>query len=200
MHMFGFFQPPSEEEQQQLKEAFERHRMSMEEFNHSFQRLFEELGEDQLKTLRTAFNIILSNDQSIIAGQWDAMASWELRKRFNICVTCGVNHDEELISSHGEQPDPEPQWIKDIQPMADPRIVQDGLPMFQPLSDEERSLADKYHLDDLRNEDTGELMGFVCTGINGMKGPCGVIYPSIEDRMLREPEHCSGCFSRMAQG
>jgi hypothetical protein len=205
MPMFGFFQPPSEEEQKQMQEAFERHRMSVEEFQHSFQRLFEELDEDQLKTIRTAFHALLDTTGSPLAGQWEGMVAWQLKTRFNICVTCGVDHDKELSdqNSHVNIPQEflEVTPPEEVAPLViDKRIAQDGLTIFAPLSTEQRSLADKYHLDDLRDQDTNELLGFYCTGINGMKGPCGMKYPSIEDRMLREPEHCSGCFQRMAQG
>lgn len=58
----------------------------------------------------------------------------------------------------------------------------------------------KYHIDDLWDEDTNEFLGFICTGIQGMKQGCGMRYPSIEDRMLREPESCSGCHSVMGHG
>ena len=74
------------------------------------------------------------------------------------------------------------------------------LPNFEELSDEQKREMEEYHLDDLRLEGSGELIGFMCTGINGMHGPCGMTYPSIEDRKLRPPEYCSGCFVRMAQG
>jgi hypothetical protein len=203
--MFGFFQPPSEEEQKQMQEAFERHRMSIEEFQHSFQRLFEELDEDQLKTLRTAFHALIDTTGSPLAGQWEGMIAWQLKIRFNICVTCGIDHDKELTGQADHKSDEPQEMIEvipptEVAPLADPRILQDGFQMFRPLDEEQRALADRYHLDDIRDENTGELLGFYCTGINGMKGPCGMKYPSITDRMLREPENCSGCFMRMAQG
>lgn len=71
---------------------------------------------------------------------------------------------------------------------------------YQELSPEDQENMKKYHLDDLRDEDTGELLGFICTGIDGVRSPCGVRYVSIEDRMLRDPEHCSGCFIKAAHG
>lgn len=199
MPMFGFFQPPSEEEQQEMKEAYERHRMSIEEFQHAFQRLFDELKEDQLKTLQTAFQILMDPNNHATAGQWEGMVAWQRKVRYNICVTCGVNHDEEL-SPPPHAPDEDPK-ATELQQVIDPVLHDpDAIDLFADLTPDQRELANKYHIDDLRDSTTGELIGFYCTGINGMKEPCGMKYPSIKDRMLRGPEHCSGCFQRMAQG
>jgi hypothetical protein len=69
-----------------------------------------------------------------------------------------------------------------------------------PFDNDTLALMELYHLDDLRDEETNALLGFICTGIEGMKEPCGMRYPTIADRMLHPPETCSGCFVRMANG
>lgn len=75
------------------------------------------------------------------------------------------------------------------------------LEKFRDITLEERELMKTYHLDDARVEGTNELVGFACTGIEGgPKGGCGIIYVSIEDRMLKGPEDCHGCFVRAGQG
>jgi hypothetical protein len=52
---------------------------------------------------------------------------------------------------------------------------------------------EEYNLDDLRDEDTGAILGFICT-------KCGMKYGSIADRMLRAPSDCHGCQVKSAWG
>jgi hypothetical protein len=209
---FGFlFQPPSEEEQRAMREAHERHEMHMDDFRHGFQRLFEELGEDQLGTLKMMFHLLCDRTNDSLAAHWEGMISWELKRRFGICVTCGKNHDEELTAPTEEHP-----LVKEAENTMRPlteaekffstpeEIAADEdqtLPIFLgSLNEDQIALMKEYHLDDVYDGETQELLHFACTGIQGMKQGCGVTYPSIEDRMLKGPEECSGCFSRMAQG
>lgn len=51
----------------------------------------------------------------------------------------------------------------------------------------------EYNVDDLRDEDTGAIIGFKCLG-------CGMNYQSLEDRMLRAPDDCHGCQHKSAWG
>lgn len=184
MSSFHFGSQPSEEEIEAMKQYHQRQQMQMDEFRHAHQRLFEELNEDQLMALKHMFHFIVESSASILAAQWDGEAAHALKARFNICMTCGVNHDKEVQAP--EEP---------------PRKEDTLLPMFAwELSKKDKELMELYHLDDLRIEGTDELVGFACTGINGMSGPCGVTYPSIADRMLKGPEECSGCFIKMGHG
>lgn len=228
---FGFFGPfafhqPSEEEIAEMKAHQERAEMSQESFLHGFQRLFQELDQEQLQTLRTMFVMAPENPEAVM--QWAGMVAMSLKVRFNICITCGVNHEEEILGKGTSDPSKIPDLIttdegdayfkypdtgsnnlltpEDFQRALD----EDGdaviftsdepLPVFHELTETEKRFMTLYHLDDLRDEDTHALLGFVCTGINGMKEPCGMRYPSIEDRMLNEPEYCSGCHQKMAHG
>lgn len=50
-----------------------------------------------------------------------------------------------------------------------------------------------YRLDEKYDLDTHAYLGLFCTG-------CGMVYPSIEDRMLKPPDVCSGCFRRAGHG
>lgn len=187
MHFFPFsFEPPNEEEQAEMRAAHERHQMAIDDFRHGFQRLFSELDQDQLRTLRTMLHILSEQTPNLNASGWEGMISWELKARFNICVSCGVNHEEEFA-------DPAASQKEEVTP-------DQPLPIFKEVEMTEQELMKQYHLDDLRIEGTGELVGFACTGIYGAPGPCGMSYPSIQDRMLKDPEECSGCFRRMAQG
>lgn len=202
--MSDFFSIP-EEVQQKLREHYERHEMMKEEFRHSFQRIFEELSEDQLRTIRTMLSVISDQDDSHLAAEWLGMASWALKTRFNICVTCGINHDEELA-----EPPEQKEAAQYFETVNDPTLAKvliiqadsadQPLPSFYEPSEDERKLMEQYHLDDLRVEGTNEFLGFVCTGIKGWDKPCGMRYSTIQDRMLRDPESCSGCHQRMMHG
>lgn len=63
------------------------------------------------------------------------------------------------------------------------------------LNNAERKIADNHNLDDLRQKETFELIGFVCKG-------CGKTYTSIQDRTLRQPGPggCDGCLHKMRWG
>lgn len=200
--MSDFFSIP-EEVQQKLREHYERHEMMKEEFRHSFQRIFEELSEDQLRTIRTMLSVISDQDDSHLAAEWLGMASWALKTRFNICVTCGINHDEELTEEPPSEKKEE-EYFDNVPHTTVTRMykVDDDqpLPSFYEPSEDERKLMEQYHLDDLRVEGTNEFLGFICIGIKGWDKPCGMKYPSIQDRMLRDPESCSGCHQRMMHG
>lgn len=185
----------SEQQKKELQERYEKAEMFREEFRHAFQRLFEELNEDQLRTVHTMLRVLADAETPLIAAEWYGMSGWALKNRFNICVTCGINHDEEFDSNV-----PHTTVTKNF-----PSESKSESPQHSTLSDtswtsEERELMEKYHLDDAYDEDTGKFLGFICTGIKGWDKPCGVRYPSIEDRMKREPESCSGCHQRMMHG
>lgn len=223
----GFFEQFfSPEQREQMRVAHERSEMLREEFRHSFQRLFEELDVDNLRTVTLMLKILSENagtDSSTVVHEWAGIAQMALKMRFNVCMTCGVNHEEEFANKLDEEGDPEEEgnyepsdekWFDSmdtvpVEPLQGPsklsrlheRDIEDvPLPNFYELTETDQELMELYHLDDLRIEGTNELIGFICTGINGMNQGCGMKYPSIEDRMKHEPEHCSGCFTRMGHG
>jgi hypothetical protein len=187
---FGFpFQPPSEEEQEEMRQAHDRNQMALDEFRHSFQRLFDELDKDQLRTFATMLNLVVNATGSVLAASWEGMALQSLKTRYNVCIACGVNHDEEVHV---------PPKAAEVGP--EQKAQEADIPLPLAFTEQDHENMKKYHLDDVYDSDTKEFLYFVCTGIKGMKGPCGVTYPTIQDRMLNGPEHCSGCFARMSQG
>lgn len=200
---FGFpGQEPSAEDLARMKEAQDRREMEISAFQHDFQRLFEELPEEQLRVIRTMMQLV-ECEHNINAAKWEAMIAWAMKVRFGTCVTCGVNHDTEL-----HVPEHEPESGSDhVQVLVGEVLIEEAAKAVDPEADDlfgftdtQRGQMAEYHLDDVYDEDTGKLLYFACTGIEGMKGPCGVTYPSIEDRMLKPPESCSGCFQRMMHG
>ena len=193
---FQFFQPPSDEDRAAMQAAHDRMHMADEDFKHSTQRMFQELNLDNLKNLQAMLQVIQSRTGDPLVALWEGIIVTEMKYRFGICITCGVNHDEDLLGKQTETPAEEP-------PLSVDKLKVDEedtpLPSFG-ISDEDRSKMEEYHLDDVYDSDSGQFLYFKCTGIKGSRGPCGVTYPSIEDRTLNPPEHCSGCFQRMMHG
>lgn len=208
MSFFQFFQPPSDEEKAAMQAAHDRMHMADQDFKHSTQRLFEELNHDQMRTLQAMLQVIQHRTNDPLVALWEGIVVTEMKHRFNICITCGVNHDEDI-------PRPEEETAGDENSTTDLKATSFSrttelsdlsadeedtpLPTFG-ISDEDRIKMEEYHLDDVYDSDSGQFLYFKCTGITGTRGPCGVTYPSIEDRMLKPPEHCSGCFQRMMHG
>jgi hypothetical protein len=66
---------------------------------------------------------------------------------------------------------------------------------FLTPSDEQERLIKEYNLDDAYevNTDPPKFLGFICRG-------CGIVYVSLEDRMLRRPDECHGCFLKAKFG
>src|SRR3982751_2786680 len=112
-----FFQPPSDEELQQMKEAQQRAEMSQQEFLHGFQRLFDELDEGQLKTLRQM--LLIAPDFIESVHQWAGMIAMVLKMKHNICITCNRNHDEELLAPTKDNIIPYPEDNQPVLPIFD---------------------------------------------------------------------------------
>lgn len=195
--MFPFGREPTPEELQEAQEAQRKAEIEAQEFRHSTQRLIQELDEDRLSTLRQMMHEGAGNPGLMVL--WEGMIAMQLLNRFNICVTCNVNHELEFDMSEPMEPDAN-EASSSSRGAADSEKADSSLTFPHEFSESELDDMEKYHLDDAWDADTKAFLGFQCTGIAGMSGPCGVIYVSIEDRKLREAEHCSGCFVRMAQG
>lgn len=206
---FPFFGAPNEEQLREIKEAQHRQEIAQEDFRHGVQRMIEEMSEEYLSLWRTILGHISASEHdhevpipmtNILYGQ----ITWELKKRFNICASCGVDHSKEIApeqTSTSEAEQVEEEVEETVIPAGVVRIRGDGVYEW---SDEALAEMNRYHLDDLykwNDEETwAEFQGFACTGIEGSHGPCGMTYISIADRKLREPEVCSGCFQRNMHG
>lgn len=68
---------------------------------HEMYRVFGELKEDQLQALRGLFNICSSPDGKMYAEHFEGIAVGILHARFDICITCGVNHEKEAFELDG---------------------------------------------------------------------------------------------------
>lgn len=198
--MFFSFEDLPEEIQQAIRGQQAHSEMSHNDFTHGVMRLFDELNQDQLSTLKEMLHI-LSHGANQLASHWEGMVAITRQTKYGVCAVHDKDHSTELLGdapAAGEQVyvHPDSGRVSDSPPVR----INDGQITPDSFNEEERALMVKYHLDDAYDEDTQEFLGFVCTGIEGSNGPCGMKYASIADRMLREPESCSGCFQRNAHG
>lgn len=170
------------------EQAQHRNQIETEAARHEFQTMFDEMSPEHLKILQAMMHAIGLGDPNL-ALWFEGTILGLMKAKYNICMTCLVNHDEEV-----SQMDTEVKEDSSEKPLVwKPRSPED-------FSELDKKVMKEYHLDDQWDEDTMAFMGFACTGIEGARGPCGLVYQSIEDRMLREPESCSGCHKRMGQG
>ena len=156
----------------------ERQDMLGESYRHDVQRMFDEMSKEHLLTLRIMLNQFSSENDLRLTSYYEGVVAATLALRFDVCGGCGKNHDEELLKNEKTE-------VTDL--------VTDFVTNEVPLSTEQLDQMTTYHLDDLRDEDSGQLLGFTCT-------LCGLRYVSIEDRMLKSPDNCHGCYLKSAHG
>ena len=190
-HEFEFHQLPEE-----IREAMERHQqlhqMQADDYRHSVQRFFDELDKDQLVTFRWMLrNMGMGGSQ--LAQYYEGQISQILYTKFNICPGCMVNHDEEVAEQlQGEHQKHVAASVGTHDPKQVPAIAlnEDGTRYH---TDTEIAQMLEYNIDDAYEEGTTNFLGYICKG-------CGTIYVSIEDRMLRAPDECSGCIQKAKWG
>ena len=156
----------------------DREQMKKESLLHDIERLFVELDRDQLNTIRALFHYMSEDPSTRLASYYEGIAAQTLVLKHGVCGGCGQNHDEVLP------------------PINEVPLVQEELNTAMrenTLTSEDRLNMAEYNLDDLRDIDTHELLGFICRN-------CGLKYRSIEDRMLRAKDACHGCFLKSAHG
>lgn len=176
-------------------EDAERHRAIHENARHEANRLFFELSDDQLRILEMIFTAISnSNDTSLAA--WNAGRIEAIRElKFGVCGGCGRNHSEDAANlAESEDDKPETPAFVDARRKAEESQTT-PIGATTELTDAEKVRMAEYDLDDLREEGTFRLLGFVCLN-------CGMTYVSIDDRMLKSPgkEGCGGCIQKEKWG
>lgn len=176
-----------------------RHAHQMDQMQHSADvarhevaRLFREVSEDHLKAFAAVLcSISTTEEAGRPASYFHGLAVAALEARFNICWACNENHDEQLKGMskvNEERDDNQFTGFGPGEPPVDLKIGENGL-----LSP--RQIADmvEYNLDDVRDEETNNLLWFVCL-------LCEIQYQTIEDRKLKPADHCHGCFRKAAHG
>lgn len=188
-----------------LRKQADMAEMSAEVFRHEVQDLFGELEQPHLTTLRHLlhhFATLPSKDSRNLASYLEGISAARLSERFGICAGCGRDHDAQLTETSAstdeaitpnEVPMTHSEAMRDD--IGDATARQDREKPSGELS--ERDLLDmkQYGLDDLRDEDTHALLGFICLN-------CEARYISIADRMKRPPgpAGCSGCQQKAKWG
>jgi hypothetical protein len=159
-------------------------------------RLMDELSIEDLVTFRTVMRYVASDPSAY--NFFDGVIYSRLRREGR-CTSCGgPDHDHEAFEGLTEDDEDElnpaeKAWKEagkmavEVLPTIDAVMAESG------LSVDDYTNMTTYNLDDLRDADTGDLLGFVCLN-------CGMTYPSIADRMLRAPDECSGCFRKAGHG
>jgi hypothetical protein len=189
---FAFGEMPEE-----LRQMIDRQHLEAQVTRNEVDRFMDELPLDDLVTLRVIIRHVATDPSNY--GFFDGIIYTRLRKEGR-CTTCGgPDHDHEALESLNSDEGNTGEIYKDVPgltaaaeklkdlPTVDAIMAESG------LSVEDYTHMTEYDLDDLRDSETGELLGFVCTR-------CGMVYPSIADRMLRRPDECSGCFRKAGHG
>jgi hypothetical protein len=202
----GFFLPfplPIDPEMlEKMRQAKDHEAMVVEDYHHGIARFLDSLNEEQLTAQKSLLHVVAANSKGssrVIPAYYEGILIGILSAKYGICIGCENNHEKlmaEQLQRESEQQDQPPvpmdggDPFKPGQKTVDLHIGEGGM-----LSDEQLANMEQYNLDDLRDEDTGRLMGFVCLG-------CGMQYPSIEDRMLKPADKggCSGCVQKEQWG
>jgi hypothetical protein len=193
----------------------ERLHMESVDVMHGIYRTLGEMPEEHLRSVIQLLHICANGGEGVVNYYW-GVAAGIVRERFDVCPPCGVNHSTELFQggqaadSAAAEPPPTnfsstpvvSESGQESPPHQRPEassstilIWKAGEPNPLNLTDEDRANMEVYHLEDTWDTETRRFKGFACTGLTPV-GPCGVVYVSIEDRMLKAPDDCHGCAAR----
>jgi len=155
---------------EEMKAYIERQQMIQESMRYDIQRLFDELTEEQLTTVGFIFHGIVADNDPCIAAYYEGVVNQTIALKFGQALLAAEPHPE-VLDAHNQ-----------------PSLFADAR-----LTDEDIKNMKLYNLDDLRDEETEALIGFICKG-------CGMQYVSIQDRMLRAADTCGGCIQKAKWG
>lgn len=202
----GFFLPfpfggDPEEMMRRMQEQADRKDMQVDDYRHGTARFFDSLSEEQLSALREMVHVIVTNAEPTsrtVPAYYEGVVSGLLHAKFKVCLGCDHNHErvmaEQMQQSENLAPNPAMDGGDPFRPVGigsvDLEVGQEGV-----LSVAQVQHMMEYNLDDLRDQDTNVLIGFVCLH-------CKKQYPSIEDRMLRPADKsgCPGCVHKEQWG
>lgn len=208
--MAGFFEgmfPP--EMEAKMREAREQDRMVRESLKQEIDSFFLEISPDHLATFKMILGHVAEDGTGRLAAYYEGIASQTLVLKYNRCGGCGgPAHEsaEDLLKSHDEETeegeaDPDP--FSQDHPSGTPSFFDkpDGADVLHPelehightgaLHPDTIKKMEELNLDDLREEGTNRILGFVCKN-------CKLVYPSIHDRSLKTD--CHGCIQKAKWG
>lgn len=225
---FSFMQPPPELVAAWQQERDRQH-MANEAEQMAIEDLLGSLTPERLATLRVIIHDLGGDTEGRLSAYYEGVITTTLKLKFDKCPGCGMDkHDslDSLLAEHGTGGADNVSSASDASSSSSDEII---LSASGPMGEESlfvnpdaahstKSLPDtyvdvsreligqkglmtaelisdmnEYFLDDLRDEDTGAILGFICV-------KCGMKYPSIEDRKLKRPDECSGCFQKSMWG
>jgi hypothetical protein len=187
--MFAFVPP-------ELAQAMDQQRMEMVASAHDTERFFDEASKETLQVVRRLLSA--STEDAASSGYYLGRIGAELKRRFGLCPACGSDHDNPFAS--GEEVEAEDDGT--VQPALfnlDGSATEEAKP--QRAVDPDLAEAEiietfmQYRLkpDSADSEPLTLDTPGTCTG-------CGISYISLRDRMLRQPDDCSGCHQKSAHG
>jgi len=179
--MVEFHEVPPE-----VVEAIMRNRMESEVKSHQVKNLFTELPKDQLLALNLLLETISRvEDPGAMAAYYNGHATAIIEMKYNVCSSHGVNHAEEALEEFKKS-------------TGDISIDKGSTPTRDDDTEEQSDFEFtqtrvNYNMELYRlkiDESTGKL---VCKD-------CGLEYVSLEDRMVKSPDDCHGCYIKSAHG
>ena len=192
---------------EEMAAHMERHDMALDSHRHDISRLFQELDKEHLLTLRLMFHEFTDDPEGRLSAYYEGILCATFAHRFDVCPGCGKNHEEELMGKQQEEDaslsEEQKEAHRTVIHEANLAAIEKAEKNLFDLSHSEGGLNDltpeqlkqmeEYNLDDLRDDETFKLVGFICKG-------CGLRYESIKDRMLRPVDWCHGCHLKAAHG
>lgn len=189
----------------------ERHQAMNEVAGHDLTSLLTSMTSDQLGVVASLLDTITTSPHPArVAAFYTGRVVTIRELKFGMCPHCGSKHDDasELLKDEAgaiKPPfDPElftgpevPEHVRARRAMDEKADESFWTEMGSRgiLMDHELFLMNRFNLDDLREEGTGKLLGFICLG-------CRTQYVSIKDRAKQPPgpEGCSGCQQKAKWG
>jgi len=195
--MTFFFNPADipEEERLRMQREHDRRIMEMQDYRHSVHSFFAELSVEQMTLMRRLLSDLGNDDSGKLCNYFEGVTVGILESKFNVCPSCGVNHDMEFLESLNKDDDaldvdePEPAETSEMDfKSEEPTKPEKSLKELQAAAEARRqSKLDEYNLS------RGLGSQVICKN-------CSMIYPSLKDRMLREPDQCPGCEQKSKWG
>lgn len=172
-------------------EQHQRFQMEQDEAAHRLSRWVHGLDAEALSTLGMLLTSVSGNKRQAV--YWSGQVAALQQSRFNVCYLHGIDHDEELrvgmeaeVAATAEdkgEPTPEQKDEPEFEPSDAPQFVNYSSGVN---SKTELDMID-YRL--IVNED-----GYAACQ------DCGRLYPSVEDRMLKDRGDCPGCIHKTKFG
>lgn len=205
--MAGFFDgmfPPEVEEQ--MRQQRDRDRMIRESLRMEIDNFFMEISPEHLATFKLIIQSMADDPSGRLAAYYEGVAAQTLILKHNRCGGCGgPKHEsaEELLEAHEEKGEGEADPFSQDHPSGTASFFDkpDGADVLHPdlehighsglLHPDTIKKMESLNLDDLREEGSNRILGFVCKG-------CGLKYVSIHDRELKKD--CHGCLQKSAWG